>query len=277
MSKIRSTAEAVSHLFPFRGNEVTLRGEIDRLLRSGELELDRAQLHELCAFWKVPAPELSRTGAHRYGEGGASSVASKAKVTGAQGAQLEASSFGAPPSIAWSDFALGRHKPGTGHAYFKGSEAELLELVKGHWGDRVPGQGRTNLDEVVIVPLPAERFMTTTVKVAPSTELTAELYRRRATEEPYIRVMAKGQAESAAHAAVVLYAKETLAQNSERSTQADWEVVSVIASPVEKEPMDPFTMARNMLGMTGGSQVDYSARDLAEAIVFWAQHTKVGG
>ena len=178
-------------------------------------------------------------------------------------------------SVSWSDFAGGRHQPGSGYSYFQGSPDELLGLVKDSWDARKPGTGRTNLDEVVTVPLPAEKFMATTIAVTPETELKSEFYRRREHEAPYIRTTAKGQAQPAQFAQAILYSKDTLGANKERSTSADWEVVSLVAGPVENEPMDPVTMLRNVRGLAGGSQVDYSTSQLLDSIEFWSKHTKV--
>ena len=180
-------------------------------------------------------------------------------------------------SLGMSDFALGRHKPGTGYSYFQGSHSELLQLVQQNWEQRVPGAGRSNLNEVVIVPMPSARFMTTTVAVDDQTSLQATNFRRREHEDPYVRVTAEGEARPANFAQVVLYSKETLGKNDERSRRADWEVVSIIASPVANEPMDPVTMMRNMRGKTGGSQVNYTAEQLLDSIDFWSRHVKVSG
>lgn len=178
-------------------------------------------------------------------------------------------------SVAWSDFALGRHKPGTGYSYFTGSQAELIQLIQENWDQRIPGQGRKDLTEVVIVPMPSERFMTTTVPVTDETELQAQNFRRREHEAPYVRVTAKGQAQPAQFAKVVCYSHATLAKNQESSRPSDWEIVTIIASPVENEPMDPQTMMRNMRGQAGGTQVNYSAEELLDSIDFWSRHVKV--
>jgi len=180
-------------------------------------------------------------------------------------------------SVGWSDFAQDRHQPGTGYSYFQGSQTELLQMVRDNWAQRQPGVGRTDLKEVVCVPMPSARFMTTTVPVTEQTELSAHQFRRREHEEPYVRVTAKGPAQPAQFAQVVLYSKETLGKNDERSRPNDWEIVTIIASPVENEPMDPVTMMRNMRGKSGGTQVNYSADQLLDSIDFWSKHTKVTG
>ena len=178
-------------------------------------------------------------------------------------------------TVAWSDFALGRHKPGTGYSYFDGNPSELVELVQQHWAERKPGVGRSNLDEVVAVPMPSARFLTTTVSVDDSSELKAQNYRRRDHEEAYVRVTAEGQPQPAEFAQVILYSKDTLGKNNERSRPSDWEIVTIIASPVENEPMDPVTMMRNMKGKAGGTQVNYTADQLLDSIDFWSRHVKL--
>lgn len=178
-------------------------------------------------------------------------------------------------SMAISDFARDRHVPDSGKSYYDGDIQDILSLVKENWASRKPGAGRDNLDEVVLVPVPPANFFTTTVPIRPDSKLRANFSRRRAHEEPYLSVMSEGKAMPANYAKVVVYSKETLAENSERSIDTDWEVVSLIASPVENEPMNPVTMMRNMKGKPGGSQVNYSAQELVDAIDFWSKHTKV--
>lgn len=178
-------------------------------------------------------------------------------------------------TMALGEFAEKRHKPGTGCAYFTGTRQELLQLVKEGWDGRQPGTGRTNLEEVVTVSVPADKFMTTVVPVDQDTELSAGFTRRRSHEEGYVRVSAKGDAQPAKFAKVVLYSADTLGKNNERSIDTDWEIVSLIASPVENEPMDPVTMMRNMRGKPGGTPVNYSADQLLDAIEFWSKHTKL--
>ena len=176
------------------------------------------------------------------------------------------------PSLAWSDFARSRHLPGGRHTWFDGSEQELLDLVRTHWPQRRPGAGREDLDQVVIVPVPPDRFHGTTVEVTDSTPLHACLDRRQPHEEPFIRVTAAGEPAPPRHAGVVLYSAATLQENQgTRSTDADWQVVCLLAGPVAEEPMDPLTMARNFLEKPGGTFAPYTARQFAEAIWYWAR------
>lgn len=173
--------------------------------------------------------------------------------------------------IGWSDFARGRHVRGGNHVWFAGAEDELLALVQANWANRRPGTGRSGLDKVVIVPVPPAGFTSATVKVDETTPLKAEFTRRQPEEDGYIRVIAAGPTEEVRHAAVVMYAAETLLENNGvRSGDFDWEVVCLLAGPVADEPMDPVTMARNMLSKPGGTYCAYTAEQFAEAVWYWA-------
>ena len=176
------------------------------------------------------------------------------------------------PSLGWSDFARARYVPGGSHAWFAGTADELLDRVRAGWPGRRPGQGRAGLDEVVVVPVAPSGFVCSTVLVDEGSRLTAELTRRQPREEPYVRVLADGPREEARHAAVVLYAAHVLEQDGgRRSTDAAWEVVALLAGPREDEPMDPLTMARNMLRKPGGTFCAYTAEQFAEAVWYWAR------
>lgn len=179
------------------------------------------------------------------------------------------------PSLAWSDFARERYRRDGGHAWFDGGEAELLDLVRAHWHARRPGDGRDGLDQVVVVPVPPDRFRGATVHVTDATPLTARLTRRQPHEEPYVEVLAAGPPEPVRHAAVVLYSAAALLENGgRRSGPADWEVVCLIAADADPEPMDPLTMARNMLAKPGGTPCAYTAEQFAEAIWYWAARAR---
>jgi hypothetical protein len=180
------------------------------------------------------------------------------------------------PKIGWSQFALDRHPPEKGHSRFTGTPEELLDLVAAHWEARQPGAGRAGLDEVVVVPVPPERFVSSTVRVDDETPLRAELTRREPEEEPVIRVLAGGRPEPARFAKVVFYASSVLLQNDgRRTTDADWEVVAVLAGAVDDEPMHPITMARNFLERPGGTYAPYTSQQFAEAIWYWSRRAKL--
>lgn len=173
--------------------------------------------------------------------------------------------------LGWSDFARERHRPGGRHTWFAGAGDELLARVRRGWPQRWPGAGRTDLSQVVVVPVDPAGFVSSTVRIGPETRLHAIFDRRQAHEDGFVRVTAEGEREPAAFASVVLYAAEVLLENDgRRSGDFDWEVVCLLAGPAAVEPMDPLTMARNMLEKPGGTACAYTAEQFAEAIWYWA-------
>jgi len=184
----------------------------------------------------------------------------------------------AVPSLGWSDFARRRYVRSGGHTWYDGTHEELLGLVRARWPERRPGQGRSGLAEVVVVPVDPAGFVGSTVLVAEDTSLSAALVSRQPGEEPYVEVRADGPSEEVRFASVVLYSAATLEQNGGvRSGDYDWEVVALLATAVEEEPMDPLTMARNLLAKPGGTPCAYTAEEFAAAVWFWARRAKAEG
>ncbi len=177
------------------------------------------------------------------------------------------------PRIGWSRFATERYVPGQGRSYYRGGPADLIAMVEAHWTARLSGAGRTDLTQVVVVPIPPTDFVGAVVAVDDETELGARFTCRREGEKGFIEVRAEAAATPVHFASVVLYSAATLLENGgERSGDFDWEIVALQASSIEDEPMNPVTMARNFLAEPGGTPCDYSAREFAEAILYWSRH-----
>ncbi len=177
-------------------------------------------------------------------------------------------------SIAWTRFALARHQEGSGHTWFRGTHEELVQSVHATWHARRPGFGRANLNEVVVVPQPPERFRGVTASIRDGMKLDAVVARRQPHEDPYVRVTAKAEPDEARFASVVLYNRALLLPE-EPDFDAEWGIVSLTAAAIADEPMHPLTMARNMLEKPGGTRATYSAEQFAEAVYYWAQRVSV--
>ena len=89
--------------------------------------------------------------------------------------------------------------------------------------------------------------------------------------------MKNGKKTPAKFVDIVLYRHDVLAENNERSTDACWEIISINASPIENLPMQPMTMARNMLNKEGGTKAEYTGQQFAESLWFWKEHCMYEG
>lgn len=194
-------------------------------------------------------------------------------------------------SIKCSEFVK-RQTPESGFSHFNGTWEELEELVR-YVFLYYPKQVRAGYkDGVCLVDLHPEnrfyidaetwnfprdavsKFYSAIVPLTEETKLVASYAPRQPGEKPFIRVAAHGKKERAKYASVVLYRADVLAEDDDRSTDADWEIIAIKArvSP-EEEPMDPYTMARNFLHLKGGTKGDFTAQQFAESIVYWNNHT----
>jgi len=179
-----------------------------------------------------------------------------------------------------SNFANERHFDRTkGFTWTALSHEELIEEIKKNWDKRIPGAGERDTTRKVLVPINPERVYGSYVTILPGMALKSEVSQRQAGEDYFVdtRVADLRYNQSAVQfAKVVLYSKEALLENGgTRSTDANWEVVCLIGSDVDNEPMHPLAMARNMLEKAGGTASTYTAKEFAEAIYYWSQRVKI--
>ena len=186
-------------------------------------------------------------------------------------------------TIGWSDFAKERHVRGTGFSFSSLTNEEVLDLVRVNWVWATPGTGETDLTRKILVPVPAENFHSSTILINDPIPVSAKVTRRSSDEDPFVQNYITPQQaddlnlepEFAIYVSVVCYSAAALEENDERSTNCDWEIIAIVASPVENEPMTPLAMARNMLDKEGGTKSEYTAEEFAEAIYYWSQRVRI--
>ena len=175
--------------------------------------------------------------------------------------------------IGVNDFVR-RQTADSKYSHFAGSFEDLAKLTEQHFAEANPGYR----DGVILVPVPTDGFFSGVVEVTPETPLRATFTARRKGEDPYLMVEAIGGDKLPAQVVeVVLYRHDVLMAEGNASTEAEWEIVSLNARPTEgPEPQTPMAMARNFLGLPGGTKADYTAQDFAEAIVYWRKRAMRG-
>lgn len=175
--------------------------------------------------------------------------------------------------------------------------AKLIEQIRQGWDKRKPGAARTDLTKVVLVPIPTEGYFGRLTTATKDMLLEAFVTERAEGEDPYIVVKAVGykphglrwlfwkiglakplpiKADPVNFVFAVLYSADMLLENNgTRSGDFDWEVVAVVASDVEDQPMEPLTMARNWLEKPGGTFAPYDLKPTMESIYYWSNRVKV--
>lgn len=109
---------------------------------------------------------------------------------------------------------------------------------------------------------------------------------RQPGEAPVVQTTIYAEKQEAKYVDIVLYRHDVLEEGSEASTDAQWEIISINASPIDKPvPMNSTTWARNTLKETGGTDPQYDNKtreelleviqERAEAAMFWSRHTMI--
>jgi hypothetical protein len=187
------------------------------------------------------------------------------------------------PSIGISDFHRSFSRKECGNSYTTLTDEELISLVKNNWNERIPGVGESTTDRKVLVNVctmelsPSVFFCPPRVPLKVGMPVKTEIVARQAGEDPYLQSHitfedAKNwgfEEIPAKRVDVVCYSADALQENAgERSTNCDWEIVTILCTSGLVEPMEPLTMARNMLEMPGGTSGTYTAMEFASAIYF---------
>jgi hypothetical protein len=159
--------------------------------------------------------------------------------------------------IALSAF-VSRQTKDSPFSYYAGSGEELLRLIditRARPGYR---------DGVVTVPVPPTGFFSGVVRLAEGDKLVGEFKSRRPGEPPRKQIGTPGREKLPAQSVqIVLYRHDVLAEGNERSSEAEWEVISINASAMEgEEPFHPDTLMANHFG---GAEVGGTATRMTDA------------
>jgi len=157
---------------------------------------------------------------------------------------------------------------------YSGTLKDLTALVEANLDNFEAGTGSVE-DDVRLVRVPTENFFTNIVPITDDNAASIRLKweARVEGEAPVSKLVIEDETLIPASVVkIVIYRADTLARDSGRSSDAEWEIVAVLAQPAESVPMHPNTMARNALHQAGGTYREYDNKTWAEAIDFWQRH-----
>lgn len=165
--------------------------------------------------------------------------------------------------VAVSNFVR-RQTKDSEFSYFDGTEEELVDRVTKSFSNALPGYR----DGVILVPVSPIKFYTSVIQLREGDELVGEFKARRDGELPTknVRVVG-GQKLTAGAVDIVLYHKDVLAENNERSSNAEWEIVSINARPdANPMPISVGALMRNYFGEPGGTDTKMTAEEFVEQL-----------
>jgi hypothetical protein len=180
-------------------------------------------------------------------------------------------------TIAVSEFVR-RQTPDSEFSHFEGTEKQLLDLVDANWNKAV----KAYRDGVITVPVPPKGFFSSVIQLEPGDRLEGVWEPRQNGEEPRRKMWAiRGQKTPAARVDIVLYRHDVLAEGNERSSTADWEIISINACPTnEQMPMSVGTLMANHFQMSGGTATQMSdsefVKALKVAVEYWKDKAMIG-
>ena len=126
-----------------------------------------------------------------------------------------------------------------------------------------------------------DRFRTGIVKLEEGQELLGGFESRRGNEDPRKFVSAKGEKMPAKYVEIILYNKKVLEEDPEYTAIADWEIISINASPTDQPaPIPPNALIANHFGMSGGTDTYMSPEAFESAlrlsVEFWKDKAMCG-
>jgi hypothetical protein len=178
--------------------------------------------------------------------------------------------------IAFNNFAR-RQTETSPFSHWLISDEVFLNRVQYEFGRAKPGYR----DGVILVPVDPDGFFSSVIQLKAGDKLEGEFKARREGEDPRKTLHAKGQKLPAKAVDVVLYRKDVLAENKDNSTDADWEIISVNASPEKGDvPIQPETLIANHFQLSGGTATNMTDSEFVEAlkasVLYWKDKAMVG-
>jgi hypothetical protein len=158
-------------------------------------------------------------------------------------------------------------------SHYTGTWAELEALVTAHQDDFEPGTGSVDND-VILVNVPTAGFYSSVVTITDENKhLVSETETVRAEgEKPVIMKTIAADKVPANYVQIVCYRADVLAADDSRTTDAEWEIIAILANVDKVTPMHPTTMLRNTNHDEGGTFREYTDQEWAEAYAYWDNH-----
>lgn len=173
------------------------------------------------------------------------------------------------PSIHISNFVR-RQTAQSGFSHWTISDDELLARIENNFDKAKPGYR----PDVLLVPIEPDGFFSSTVLLREGDRFVGEYVARKAGEDPrkatYVVSNSLGETVEKIEAVrvdVVLYSHAALVENGENDTDADYEIISINASPTDEEaPIPTGALIANHLQLSGGTATKMTDTEFVELL-----------
>lgn len=182
-------------------------------------------------------------------------------------------------TVGVNDFVR-RQTESSRFSHFAGPFYIVAEMAE----ERLSEGRRGYRDGVLEVDLPPHGFFSSIVTLKEGDTLMGKYEARRAGETPrkWVGVLSGWSRKTPAkRVTAILYRRDVLAENNEASTDCDWELVSINASPdLEPEPITVDTLLANHFGADGGTATNMTDSELVAALrkswEYWKNKSMLG-
>jgi len=173
--------------------------------------------------------------------------------------------------IAFNSFVF-RQTPESPFTHYDGSNEELLSKVYEAFDRR--GSLKGYRPGVCLVRVNPKDFYTGFVTLQEGDELVGEYTSRQEGEQPRQSIQVRRRDAKKVPCGcveVVLYHHDTLAEDDNAETDAEWEIIAINGYPTKYPtnktvPMDPMTLMHNHFGSDGGTATGMSSEEFEEAL-----------
>jgi hypothetical protein len=186
------------------------------------------------------------------------------------------------PTIHITNFVR-RQTPQSGYSHWTLTDEQLLARVQANFHKATQGYR----EGVLLVPLEPGGFFTSTIILEEGDKFVGEYVARQKGEEPrksnYVVSNRHGESlgkQEAVKVYAVLYSHAVLLEGKENDTDADFEIVSINASPTDEEaPIPMGALIANHFQLSGGTATNMSDSDfvalLRKSVVYWKNKSQV--
>ena len=171
-----------------------------------------------------------------------------------------------------------RQTPDSRFSHFEGTEEELIQLIR----ENLEMANIGYRSGVYCIPVPPERFMSGIVQLKEGEPIYGKFEARREGEDPRKWVVSDSREKLPAKSCeVVLYHRTVLEEEAGYKAVADWEIISINASPTpEATPVPPDTLISNHFELSGGTKTKMTSEEfesaLSKSILFWKDKAMCG-